>query len=122
MNLTDIDDKTIRDSQKVKKTLKEFTGEYANLFLEDLKKLHITSFARQKPISELVPEMISMTQELINKKHAYISEDGSVYFDIKSFKNYGQLAHLDMKGMKPGARVKQDEYEKESVSDFALWK
>ena len=63
-----------------------------------------------------------MTQKLIEKKYAYISDDGSVYYDIKSFKKYGNLAHLDTKGMKAGARVKQDEYEKESVSDFALWK
>lgn len=122
MNLTDIDDKTIRDSQKENKTLREFTQLYTDLFFQDLAKLGITSFTRHKPISELVPEMISMTQKLIDKKHAYVSDDGSVYFDIKSFKNYGNLAHLDMKGMKAGARVKQDEYEKESVSDFALWK
>lgn len=122
MNLTDIDDKTIRDSQKEKTTLKAFTETYTKLFLEDLAKLNITSFSRKKPISELVPEMIAMTQKLIDTNHAYISDDGSVYFDIKSFKNYGNLAHLDMKGMKAGARVKQDEYEKESVSDFALWK
>jgi cysteinyl-tRNA synthetase len=122
MNLTDIDDKTIRDSQKEHKSLKEFTQLYTTLFFEDLKKLNITSFNRFKPISELVPEMIDMTQKLIDKNHAYISDDGSVYFDIKSFKKYGNLAHLDTKGMKAGARVKQDEYEKESVSDFALWK
>lgn len=122
MNLTDIDDKTIRDSQSQHTSLKAFTQNYTQLFYEDLKKLNITSFERFKPISELVPEMIGMTQKLIDKKHAYISDDGSVYFDIKSFKNYGNLAHLDMKGMKAGARVKQDEYEKESVSDFALWK
>jgi len=122
MNLTDIDDKTIRDSQKEHKTLKEFTQLYTTLFFEDLKKLNITSFSRFKPISELVPEMVGMTQRLIDTKHAYVSDDGSVYFDIKSFKKYGNLAHLDTKGMKAGARVKQDEYEKESVSDFALWK
>lgn len=122
MNLTDIDDKTIRDSQKEHKTLREFTELYTKLFFEDLEKLGVTSFNRHKPISELVPEMIGMTQKLIDTKHAYISEDGSVYFDIKSFKKYGNLAHLDTKGMKAGARVKQDEYEKESVSDFALWK
>lgn len=122
MNLTDIDDKTIRDSQKEGSTLEAFTQHYTKLFLEDLTKLNITSFSRQKPISELVPEMISMTQKLIESKHAYISDDGSVYFDIKSFKNYGNLAHLDMKGMKAGARVKHDEYDKESMSDFALWK
>ncbi len=122
MNLTDIDDKTIRDSQKEDKTLREFTQLYTDLFFQDLAKLAITSFSRHKPISELVPEMIAMTQKLIDKKHAYVSDDGSVYFDIKSFKKYGNLAHLDMKGMKAGARVKQDEYEKESLSDFALWK
>lgn len=122
MNLTDIDDKTIRDSQKENKTLKAFTELYTRIFFEDLKKLNITSFDRFKAISELVPEMIGMTQKLIDSKHAYVSDDGSVYFDIKSFKKYGNLAHLDVKGMKAGARVKQDEYEKESVSDFALWK
>lgn len=122
MNLTDIDDKTIRDSQKEQTTLKAFTEHYTKLFFEDLTKLGITSFKRHKPISELVPEMIGMTQKLIDTKHAYVSDDGSVYFDIKSFKKYGNLAHLDTKGMKAGARVKQDEYEKESVSDFALWK
>ncbi len=122
MNLTDIDDKTIRDSQKEHKTLKVFTEHYTKLFFEDLTKLGITSFKRHKPISELVPEMIGMTQKLIDTKHAYVSDDGSVYFDIKSFKKYGNLAHLDMKGMKAGARVNNDEYNKDNVSDFALWK
>jgi cysteinyl-tRNA synthetase len=95
---------------------------YTKYFYEDLGNLNVTSFKRFKPISELVPEMIDMTQKLLDNKHAYTSEDGSIYFDIKSFKKYGNLAHLDTKGMKAGARVKQDEYEKESVSDFALWK
>jgi len=124
MNLTDIDDKTIRDSQKEKMSLKEFTEMYTQYFFEDLKKLNITTFHRFKPISELVPEMIEIIQKLIDKKHAYISDDGSVYFDIQTSKNYGNLAHLDMKGMKAGAgeRTKSDEYEKENVSDFALWK
>lgn len=122
MNLTDVDDKTIRDSQKEHKTLKAFTEHYTKLFFEDLGKLNVVSFKRHKPISELVPEMISMTQKLINNKHAYVSDDGSVYFDIKSFKKYGNLAHLDMKGMKAGARVNNDEYDKDNVSDFALWK
>lgn len=124
MNLTDIDDKTIRDSQKEKLSLREFTEMYTRYFFEDLTKLNITSFDRFKPISELIPEMIVIIQKLLDKKHAYISEDGSVYFDIKTSKNYGNLAHLDMKGMKAGAgeRTKSDEYEKENVSDFALWK
>lgn len=124
MNLTDIDDKTIRDSQKESVTLKAFTELYTKHFFSDIAHLNITSFDRFKPISELIPEMISLIQKLLDKKHAYISEDGSVYFDIKTSKNYGNLAHLDMKGMKAGAgeRTKSDEYEKENVSDFALWK
>lgn len=124
MNLTDVDDKTIRDSQKEKMSLKAFTEMYTQYFFTDLKKLNITTFNRFKPISELVPEMIEIIQKLIDKKHAYISDDGSVYFDIKTSKHYGNLAHLDMKGMKAGAgeRTKSDEYEKENVSDFALWK
>lgn len=122
MNLTDIDDKTIRDSQKEHVSLQAFTQRYTDLFMQDLKHLNITSFDRFKPISELVPEMIDMTQKLLSSKHAYASDDGSVYFDIKSFKKYGNLAHLDTKGMQAGARVNQDEYDKESLADFALWK
>ncbi len=122
MNITDIDDKTIRDSQKTKTSLEAFTKMYTEYFFQDLQKLNITSFDRFKPISELVPEMIGMTQKLIEKKHAYIGEDGSVYFNIQSFPHYGELAHLDTKGMKAGARVRHDEYDKENISDFALWK
>lgn len=124
MNLTDIDDKTIRDSQKEGMSLKAFTEMYTRYFFEDLKKLNITTFNRFKPISELVPEMIEIIQKLIDKKHAYVSDDWSVYFNIKTSKHYGNLAHLDMKGMQAGAgeRTKSDEYEKENVSDFALWK
>jgi cysteinyl-tRNA synthetase len=124
MNLTDIDDKTIRDSQKEHTSLKALTELYTQYFMTDLESLKITTFDRFKPISELIPEMIALIQKLLDKKHAYISEDGSVYFNIKTSKNYGNLAHLDMKGMKAGAgeRTKLDEYEKENVSDFALWK
>lgn len=124
MNLTDIDDKTIRDSQKEHTSLQAFTKLYSEYFFADLEKLWITSFERFKPISEIIPEMIQIIQQLLDKKHAYISDDGSVYFDIRTSKNYGNLAHLDMKGMKAGAgeRTKSDEYEKENVSDFALWK
>jgi|GEM_PF-554311 len=103
MNLTDIDDKTIRDSQKEHTSLKAFTELYTQYFMADLKNLNITTFDRFKPISELVPEMIALIQKLLNKKHAYVSEDGSVYFDIKTSKQYGNLAHLDVKGMKAGA-------------------
>ena len=88
MNLTDIDDKTIRDSQKEHTSLKKFTELYTQYFMVDLAHLHIESFDRFKPISELIPEMIAIIQTLLDKKHAYISDDGSVYFDIKSSKKY----------------------------------
>jgi cysteinyl-tRNA synthetase len=88
MNLTDIDDKTIRDSQKEHTSLKAFTELYTKHFMIDLAHLNIESFDRFKPISELIPEMIAIIQKLIDKKHAYISEDGSVYFDIHSSRNY----------------------------------
>lgn len=88
MCLTDIDDKTIRDSQKQNQTLKEFTEHYTQIFLQDLRKLNVTSFERFKPISQLVPEMISITQKLIAKKHAYVGDDGSIYYDIKTFPQY----------------------------------
>ncbi|MCB9806750.1 hypothetical protein H6768_02490 [Candidatus Peribacteria bacterium] len=88
MNLTDIDDKTIRDSQKEHTTLQKFTEHYTHIFFSDLEKLNIHSFKRFKPISELIPEMINITQKLISHNNAYISDDGSVYFDVKSFKKY----------------------------------
>ena len=66
--------------------------------------------------------MIKLIAELIDKKHAYVGEDGSVYFSIQSFPAYGKLAHLDLENLQHGARVKHDEYAKESVADFALWK
>lgn len=122
MNITDIDDKTIRDSQCAGIPLLEFTKKYTDIFNEDLRKLGIGSFNRQKPISELIPEMIDIIQQLLDKKMAYIADDGSVYFSIKTFKKYGKLAHLDMKGMKSSVRVDNDEYEKDAVADFVLWK
>lgn len=88
MNITDIDDKTIRDSQRDKLSLHDFTELYTKHFLSDLKKLHIDSFGRHKPISEIIPEMVTIIQKLLDKKQAYIVDDGSVYFNIKTSKNY----------------------------------
>ncbi len=74
------------------------------------------------PISGLIPEMVTMIQGLIDKDYAYIADDGSVYYRVEKFKNYGKLANLDFKGMISSVRINNDEYEKDQIADFALWK
>jgi cysteinyl-tRNA synthetase len=123
MNITDIDDKTIRDSQKWEKTLKEFTEFYTEAFLADLSQLAIFVV----PIRSLRSLPLSMRwwtiiNWLIRKGHAYLADDGSIYYRVGKFKRYGELAHLDMSGMKSSVRINNDEYDKDNVADFALWK
>jgi cysteinyl-tRNA synthetase len=123
MNITDVEDKIIRDSQKAKKPLKDFTQFYENIFFEDLETLnilHATSYTRA---TEHIPEMIALVERLLKKEFAYKAEDG-IYYDIGKFKNYGKLARINISELEAGAsgRVKKDEYDKEHVQDFALWK
>lgn len=122
MNLTDVDDKTIRDSQKSWETLKNFTEKYSKIFLEDIEKLNIIKADNIVPVTTLIPEMTRMIQTMLNRKNAYLSEDWSIYFEVETSKNYWDFAKLDKKNMKAWARVDNDEYEKDSASDFALWK
>jgi len=122
MNITDIDDKTIRDSMSNNIKLLELTRKYTDFFLEDLKKLNIQNADNIQPISDIIPEMIEMINVLFAKGYAYLGEDGSVYYSIAKFKHYGELAHLDMKGMRSSVRINNDEYEKDQAADFALWK
>ena len=121
MNITDIDDKTIRDSIKEGISLKEFTARYEKSFFEDIDQLDIERADIYPAATEHVPEMVTMIKALLEKGFAY-EADGSIYFRISKFPEYGQLSHMDISQLKAGARVKSDEYEKESVSDFALWK
>jgi cysteinyl-tRNA synthetase len=121
MNLTDVDDKTIRDSRAKGISLKEHTAPFIKAFFEDLATLRIEPAEHYPAATAHVPEMIVIIKKLIAKGLAYQAE-GSWYFKIAGFPEYGKLAHLDKSGMKAGARVAADEYEKESVSDFALWK
>ncbi|MCX6834099.1 MAG: cysteine--tRNA ligase [candidate division Zixibacteria bacterium] len=121
MNLTDVDDKTIRDSRAKGISLKEHTAPFIKAFFEDLATLRIEPAEHYPAATDHVPEMIAIIKKLIEKGLAY-QADGSWYFKISAFPDYGKLAHLDKSGMKAGARVAADEYEKESVSDFALWK
>lgn len=122
MNITDVDDKTIRDSQKAGVSLKEFTDKYANAFFEDLKMLNIDPPDIFPRATEHIKEMVELIKKLMEKGYAYKGEDGSVYFNISKFKDYGKLSGIKINQLKPGARVRQDSYTKEEARDFALWK
>lgn len=122
MNLTDVDDKTIASSIAQGLPLKDFTKQYIDSFFKDTVTLNIERVEHYPAATDFVPEMIAMIQTLLDKGIAYRSEDGSVYFSIEKFPEYGRLAHLDRTGLRPGARVAQDEFEKEDAADFALWK
>lgn len=125
-NLTDVDDKTIRDSQKAGVSLAEFTAGWADLFHRDCTALNCLPPHVEPSAVGHIPEQIRMVQALVEKGHAYVSEDGSVYFRISSFPEYGKLSHLDKReldlGKTANARSNADEYEKDSVADFVLWK
>ncbi len=121
MNITDVDDKTIRDSKEQGIPLKELTAPMIKDFFEDLDTLGIERAEHYPAATDHIPEMVELVKALVEKGHAY-EIDGNYYFKISSFPDYGKLANLDMAGLKAGARVAADEYEKDSVSDFALWK
>ena len=122
MNLTDVDDKTIRGARAAGVSLDRFTAKYKEAFFEDLATLGIESAEHYPAATDHVPEMIAIIETLVAKGYAYRSDDGSVYFSIDKFADYGKLAHLDRAGLRSGARVAQDEYDKEHAADFALWK
>lgn len=124
MNLTDVDDKTIRDSQAAGRTLEEFTTFYAEEFKRDSARLAILPPERYTRAVEHIDEMVALIETLIEKGHAYKSEDGSVYFSISSDPAYGQLSHVAKTEQLENAagRIVSDEYEKDNASDFALWK
>ena len=121
-NLTDVDDKTIKGSIKQGKALKDYTKTYIDAFFKDLKILNIEPAEHYPAATDYIPKMIEMIQKLIELDYAYSTEDGSVYYRIKKFDNYGDLAKLDLSGMKSNIRITNDEYEKDNMGDFALWK
>ncbi len=124
MNLTDVDDKTIRGCRAEGVPLAQFTQRYKEAFFKDLDALRIKKAAHfpEATAANHIKRMIEMIAVLIEKDHAYRADDGSVYFRIRSFPNYGQLAHFNLDELKPSGRISSDEYEKEQVGDFALWK
>ncbi len=122
MNLTDVDDKTIRDSRKAGISLAEHTEKYTKAFFEDIDILGIERAEHYPHATDHIQEMIEIVSGLLEKGYAYKGDDGSVYFRIEKFEDYGKLAHITPDLLQPGATVRQDEYDKESVADFALWK
>jgi len=124
MNITDVDDKTIRGSKKEGKSLKEFTRFYEKEFLQDLETLNIQKADIMPRATEHIKEMVAMIEKLKENKYIY-EKDKSTYYSIMKFKNYGQLAKLDAENLKQNAdgRLQDaDEYDKENPRDFALWK
>ncbi len=121
-NITDVDDKTIKGAHDLGVSLSEFTKEYINIFFDDLKKLNILPVDKDTKATDFIKDMIGYTNDLIDNGLAYLEKDGSVYFDISAFKDYGKLSRIEKRSLKTGTRVLSDEYTKDNVQDFALWK
>ena len=122
MNITDVDDKTIKGSQKQGIPLQQYTAHYVEAFFEDIQVLNIELADFYPRATEHIPEMTALIKKLMGKGYAYRGEDGSIYFAINKFPDYGKLSHINIRELKSGARVRQDEYAKEEAQDFALWK
>jgi cysteinyl-tRNA synthetase len=121
MNITDVDDKIIRNAVAQHKSLEEYTAVYTKAFLDDCETLRLERPERLTPATEHIDDMVQAVERLAAGNHTYTS-DGSTYFRIASFPGYGKLSHNDFSGNMAGARVDVDEYEKADARDFALWK
>ena len=124
LNLTDVDDKTIRNSRAAGVPLADFTGVYKQAFHDDLATLKIKPATYNPSATEpqYIAKMIEMIGDLLAKGIAYQADDRSIYFRLSKFPNYGKLAHLNLDELRPSGRIQNDEYEKENIGDFALWK
>jgi cysteinyl-tRNA synthetase len=122
MNITDVDDKIIRNAAAAGIPISEYTPKYVDAFFEDLGSLRVERPEIIARATEHIPRMVSLIQQLESIGAAYKTDDGSWYFRLRSFPEYGKLSKKDLGGMEDGARVDVDEYEKDSARDFALWK
>jgi cysteinyl-tRNA synthetase len=124
MNITDVDDKTINGAKQAGKPLREYVRHYIDAFHEDREYLRIQEASAYPRATDYIPQMIALVEGLLKKGIAYKGDDGSVYFSIARFPQYGKLSRIDMRELKTGAseRVSSDEYAKEDARDFALWK
>ena len=121
VNLTDVDDNTIHNSRQAGMPLRAYTDKYIEAFLVDRQLLNLEEPEFLVRATDCIPEMVQLVQTLLDKGYAYKSE-GSVYFKVSAFPSYGQLTHVDFSGMRDGARVDSDKYDKENARDFVLWK
>ena len=124
MNITDVDDKTIKASGGDKSKLDSITRRYEKAFKKGLNKLNVKSADEYPRATETIDEMVELIETLLEKEYAYKAEDGSVYFSIEKYSKYGKenLVQLDPKSMRAGERISEDEYDKEGIRDFVLWK
>src|SRR6516225_2038750 len=122
MNITDVDDKIIRNSAAAGIPIAEYTPKYVEAFFEDLDALRVERPEHIARATEHIPKMVELIEKLAAAGAAYKTEDGSWYFRLSAFPEYGKLSKKDLSGMEDGARVDVDEYEKDSARDFALWK
>lgn len=123
-NITDIDDKIIQRAKDRNATIEEVGREYTKYFLEDIRKLNINpdNLKEQPRATQYIGKMIDYIRDLLEKGFAYVEDDGSVYFDISKFPGYGKLSGVSERELKSGTRTLSDEYTKDNVQDFALWK
>jgi cysteinyl-tRNA synthetase len=126
MNITDVEDKIIQRVHQANVALREFTAQYEKAFREDLEALGCRTPHHTPRATEHIPEIIQLIEKLMARGIAYRTADGSVYFSIEKYQGcgcrYGQLVKLNFEQMRPGERVQSDEYSKEAIADFALWK
>ena len=122
MNITDLDDKTIAKAKTQKVDLRIITEKYTKQFMNDLRWLKILPADKYPRATKSIDKMIEIIKILIDKGHAYIESDGSVYFNINTFSDYGKLTRISLKGQKKSERINDDDYDKNSPQDFALWK
>lgn len=123
MNITDVEDKTIKGALEKDLPLNEYTKPYIKAFFEDIKTLNILPADHYPKATDYIVPVIEMIEQLIAKGHAYVAKDQSVYYSLKSFPSYGRLSHLHLDELQTGASERlDDEYDKENASDFVLWK
>jgi len=121
MNITDVDDKIIQNAVALHQSVEEYTAKYTQAFREDCQVLRLETPERLVKATEHIPDMVQAIEKLAETGHTY-SSDGSVYFRISTFPGYGKLSHADFTGIRSGARVDVDKYDKDNARDFALWK
>ena len=122
MNVTDVDDRIIKGARAEATTIVELSERYRKMLVSDMQALGITMPDSMPKATENIPQMVELIQKLLDGGHAYKTDDGSIFFRIASWPEYGRLARLDPEGMKVGERIEADNYGKDDVRDFALWK